>query len=123
MAPSHKKKRGDDPRDPRHRRVVLSAGSSPLKSPPLNGGMSCCVEQQYIVAGCSSSSAQTMTVGLRSAEVFVLLDSDDEDKDPHEHDAAFALDPNRVLSAYSRGAELNDVELEKVLMQVRFRIG
>jgi len=64
-----------------------------------------------------------MTVGLRSAEVFVLLDSDDEDKDPHEHDAAFALDPNRVLSAYSRGAELNDVELEKVLMQVRFRIG
>ena len=53
----------------------------------------------------------------------MLLDSDDEDKDPHEHDAAFALDPNRVLSAYSRGAELNDVELEKVLMQVRFRIG
>ena len=119
MAPSHKKKRGDDPRDPRHRRVVLSAGSSPLKSPP---SMVAC-RAVSSSSSRSSSSAQTMTVGLRSAEVFVLLDSDDEDKDPHEHDAAFALDPNRFLSAYSRGAELNDVELEKVLMQVRFRIG
>ena len=86
MSPSKRKKGREGPRDLRHRRVVFFAGSSLLKSPSSTIA-------RGAVSGSSSSHISSYSRGL---------------------DGSFSLDLQRVVSVYSCGAKLNNVELEKI---------
>jgi hypothetical protein len=46
----------------------------------------------------------------------VDLCRESDDDVPHVLDGSFSLDPQFVVSVYSRGAKLNNVELEKIMM-------
>ena len=129
MSPSKKrsKKKDNGPRDPRNSRAVFSTGTAPLKSNPLpsaphrinnnnnnnNNIMSSSSRR-------SSSSTRATTSAARgsrsSGEIYDLAFSSDDDEDPRVQDENFALDPRRVVSTITRGAELHDDEMEAVLM-------
>ena len=107
MSPGKKKKKHDGPRDVRHRIIVFSAGSSPLKSTASTAA-------RHVNRNVSSSVLSSVTHSSSSAPAPEIFESDEET--PRVNDSAFSLDPQRVLSAYSRGSELHDKELEQVVI-------
>ena len=109
MSPGKKKKKHDGPCDVRHRIVVFSAGSSPLKSTSTAA--------RHVNRSVSSSVLSSVTHSSSSTpapEIFEIFESDEET--PRVNDSAFSLDPRRVLSAHSRGSGLHNKELEQVVM-------
>ena len=121
MAPVKKKKKGHEgPRDTLHRKAVFSAGTSPIKSPSSTAARRATTASSSTSRSSSStrSSASVARGYKSSAPEIEILDSDDEDLrvDPRVHEADFSLDPQRVLSAYSRGSGLNDEVMEEVMI-------
>ena len=121
MSPSKRKKGHDGPRDPRNRRAVYSAGTSPLKSnippPPSIQRVNNIIKSSRR----SSSSTHAATAVARgsgfSLEIHDLCDDSGGEEDLRVDEAGFSIDPQRVLVAYRRGKELGDSELDDVLMK------
>jgi len=93
---------------------VFSAGTSPLKSPSSKEARRATTASRVV----STLSTTSVARGSRASPEIVVLDSDNEDSrvDPRVHEAGFSLDPQRVLSVYSRGSGLNDEVMQDVLI-------
>jgi hypothetical protein len=119
MAPMKKKKGHEGPRDTRHRKTVFSAGTSPIKSPSSTAARrAATASSSNSRSNSSTRSSASVARGYKSPPEIEILDSDDEDTraDPRVYEAGFSLDPQRVLSAYSRGSGLNDEVMEEVMI-------